>query len=94
MLDIAKAMYYTPTDLKHLDMSKICKLTGKKPLTGNNVSHSQVKTKRRQMPNLQSRRLFNPATGKLEKVTISTRGLRTLAKWMKMGKKYDLRNIK
>jgi large subunit ribosomal protein L28 len=75
-------------------MSKVCQLTGKKPLTGNNVSHSKVKTKRRQMPNLQKRRLLNPATGKMETVKISTRGLRTLAKWLRMGKKYDLRDMK
>jgi len=75
-------------------MSKICKVTGKTPLTGNNVSHSNVKTKRRQMPNLQKRRLLNPATGKMETITVSTRGLRTLAKWQREGKTYDLRELK
>ncbi|MBT4856884.1 50S ribosomal protein L28 [Candidatus Uhrbacteria bacterium] len=75
-------------------MAKVCKFTGKKPLTGNNVSHSKTKTKRRQMPNLQWRNLLNPATGKMERVRISTRGLRTLAKWLSKGKKYDLREMK
>ncbi len=75
-------------------MSKICAVTGKKPLTGNNVSHSKVKTKRRQIPNLQKKRLLNPATGKLTALSVSTRGLRTLAKWLKDGKKYDLRDLK
>lgn len=75
-------------------MSRVCKVTGKTPLTGNNVSHSQVKTKRRQKPNLQKKRMLNPATGKMETVTISTRGLRTLQKWLKEGKTYDLRDLK
>lgn len=75
-------------------MAKICKLTGKKPLTGNNVSHSNRKTKRRQMPNLQRKRLYNPATGTMITVQISTNGLRTLAKWQAEGKQYDLREIK
>lgn len=74
-------------------MSKICKVTGKKPLTGNNVSHSNVKTKRRQMPNLQKKRLLNPATGKVETIQVSARGIRTLTKWKKEGKKYDLRKL-
>jgi len=75
-------------------MSQICKVTGKTPLTGYNVSHSHVKTKRRQMPNLQKKRLLNPATGKMETIRISTRGLRTLAKWQLEGKPYDLRDFK
>lgn len=74
-------------------MAKKCAVTGKKPLTGHNVSHSNVKTKRRQMPNLQKKRLLNPATGKIERILISTRGLRTLAKWKKEGKTYDLRDL-
>lgn len=74
-------------------MSKICAVTGKTPLTGNNVSHSNIKTKRRQMPNLQKRLIVNPATGKKERVLISTRGLRTLMKWAKEGKRVDVTKI-
>lgn len=72
-------------------MAKICAVTGKTPLTGHNVSHSNVKTKRRQFPNLQKRMLVNPATGKPERILISTRGLKTLAKWQAEGKVVDLR---
>ncbi|MBT3230477.1 50S ribosomal protein L28 [Candidatus Uhrbacteria bacterium] len=75
-------------------MSKKCAVTGKKPLTGNNVSHSKVKTKRRQIPNLQKKRLLNPATGRMVTLSVSARGLRTLAKWLKEGKKYDLLKLK
>ena len=80
--------------MKRSNMAKQCKVTGKKPLTGHNVSHSKVKTKRRQMPNLQKKRLLNPATGKMERILVSARGLKTLAKWRKEGKKYDLRDFK
>ena len=74
-------------------MSKICQITGKTPLTGNLVSHSNIKIKTRQMPNLHKKRLMNPATGKLTTIQITARGLRTLAKWQKEGKRYDLRKI-
>ncbi len=77
-----------------MNMGKECKLTGKKPMTSNHVSHSKKKTKRKQLPNLQKKRLVNPATGKTETILISTRGLRTLAKWRSEGKKYDLRDLK
>lgn len=75
-------------------MSKSCKVTGKTALTGNNVSHSNVKTKRRQHPNLQKKRMLNPATGTMETITISTRGLRTIQKWIAEGKDVDLRNYR
>ncbi len=74
-------------------MSQVCAVTGKTPLTGNNVSHSNVKTKRRQMPNLQKRVLVNPATGRKERVLISTRGLKTLMKWANEGKKVDITKL-
>ncbi len=75
-------------------MGKICKVTNKTPLTGNNVSHSKRRTKTRQFPNLQKKRMLNPATGIMTTLTISARGLRTLAKWAKEGKAYDLRDFK
>lgn len=74
-------------------MAKVCVVTGKKPLTGNNVSHSNRKTKRRQMPNLQKKRLFNPVTKQIETILVSTRGMRSLQKWAKEGKLIDLRKI-
>ena len=39
-------------------MAKVCKITGKKPLTGNNVSHANNRTKRKQYPNLQLKRIW------------------------------------
>lgn len=64
-------------------MSKICQVTGKRPTTGHNVSHSNRKTKRRFLPNLFTKKVYNPETGKYEKMKISAHGLRILQKRMK-----------
>ena len=45
-------------------MSKVCKITGKRPRVANNVSKANNKTKRRQLPNLQSKKIFVPELGK------------------------------
>ncbi|PIW37285.1 MAG: 50S ribosomal protein L28 [Candidatus Kerfeldbacteria bacterium CG15_BIG_FIL_POST_REV_8_21_14_020_45_12] len=71
-------------------MGRVCQITGKRFLTGNNVSHSQRKTKKRTKPNLQKKRLMNPATGQKVTVLVSTSALRTLQKWDENGTKYDL----
>lgn len=75
-------------------MSKSCLITGKKTTTGMHVSHSHRRVKRKLHANLQTRRLLNPATGRLVTVTISNRGLRTLKKWDREGKAYDLARLK
>lgn len=59
-------------------MARRCALTGKKPLTGNRVSHSHRKTKRRQLPNIQTKRIYVPELGRSVRVRISTRALRTV----------------
>jgi len=69
-------------------------ITGKKTVSGNNVSHSKRHTKRTFKPNLQNKTLINPATGRPIKMTVSARGLRTLKKWLKEGKKVDLAAFK
>lgn len=74
-------------------MSKICAVTGKKPMVGNNVSHANNKTKRRQMPNLQTRVITDPATGKQQRIMVSGRGLRTLNKWLAEGKALDFKAL-
>lgn len=61
-------------------MSRICQLTGKKPITGNNVSKSNRKTKRWFRPNLHTKRFFVPETGKWVKLKISSSALRTIDK--------------
>ncbi len=74
-------------------MAKKCQMSGKKAKSGNLVSHSQIKTKRRFSPNLQTKKVFNPATGRTMKVTLSTRALKTLSKWQAEGKMFDLRKL-
>ena len=74
-------------------MSRVCMITGRRTRSGHNVSHSQRKTKRTFRPNVHSRKLLNPATGEVMRIRLSTRALRTLAKWDREGKKYDLRKL-
>ncbi len=74
-------------------MAKHCVITKRKSSVGNNVSHSKRRTKRRIYPNLQKRKLINPATGRQISVVISAQGLRTLTKWDNEGKNYDLREF-
>lgn len=61
-------------------MSKVCALTGKKPLTGNNVSHANNKTKRRQLPNLKKKRIWLESEKKWITVRLSTRAIKTVNK--------------
>lgn len=61
-------------------MSKVCQLTGKKPLSGNNVSHANNRSKMRQMPNLKVKKIWVPEENRFVKLKISTRALRTLKK--------------
>lgn len=61
-------------------MSKVCQLTGKKPLSGNNVSHSHNKTKRKQLPNLRTKKIWVEEENKFVTLRISTSALRTLKK--------------
>ena len=59
-------------------MSRICKITGKRPRVGNNVSKANNKTKRKQYPNLQSKRVFIHETGQTVKLKLSTKAIKTL----------------
>ena len=61
-------------------MARVCQLTGKKRITGNNVSHSNIKTKRKFNPNIQEKRIFIPEEGKWIKLKVSTSVLRTMNK--------------
>lgn len=61
-------------------MSRVCDLTGKKALTGNKVSHSNRKTKRRFYPNLHTKRFFIPETQEWITLKVSTSALRTINK--------------
>ncbi len=61
-------------------MSKICQVTGKRPLSGNNVSHAHNKTRRRFLPNLQYKRFWLEKEKRYIKLRISQKGLRLIDK--------------
>ena len=61
-------------------MSKVCQVTGKRPLTGNNVSHAKNRTRRRFLPNLQSHRFWVAAENRFVKLRVSTKGMRIIDK--------------
>ncbi len=61
-------------------MSKVCQLTGKRPITGNNVSHSNAKTKRRFLPNIQKKRFYIPELDQTVSMKVSTKAIKTINK--------------
>jgi large subunit ribosomal protein L28 len=61
-------------------MARVCQVTGKTPITGNSVSHSNIKTKRRFLPNLQTKRFFLTEENKWVTLKLSANGLRTVNK--------------
>jgi large subunit ribosomal protein L28 len=61
-------------------MARVCELTGKKPIVGNKVSHSNIKTKRRFLPNLQTKRYFLAEEDKWITMKISSEAIRTINK--------------
>jgi large subunit ribosomal protein L28 len=61
-------------------MARVCQVTGKKPMTGNNVSHANNKTKRRFLPNLQYRRFWLESENRWISMRVSNAALRTIDK--------------
>jgi large subunit ribosomal protein L28 len=61
-------------------MARVCQVTGKKPITGNYVSFSNIKTKRRFLPNLQKKRFYLAEEDRWITLKISTDGIRTINK--------------
>ncbi|MBQ9600908.1 MAG: 50S ribosomal protein L28 [Neisseriaceae bacterium] len=61
-------------------MAKVCKITGKRPVSGNKVSHAHNKTKRRFLPNLQSRRFWVESENRWIRIRVSNAALRTIDK--------------
>ena len=61
-------------------MARKCEITGKGPLAGNSVSHAHNKTKRRQLPNLQKKRIFVPELNRSVRIRVSTSALRSIDK--------------
>ncbi len=61
-------------------MARVCQVTGKAPMVGNNVSHANNKTKRRFLPNLHYRRFWVESENRFVRLRVSTAGLRIIDK--------------
>ncbi len=61
-------------------MSRVCQVTGKRPLTGNNVSHANNKTRRRFLPNLHVHRFWVESERRFVKLRVSSQGMRIIDK--------------
>ncbi|AVJ29339.1 MULTISPECIES: 50S ribosomal protein L28 [Achromobacter] len=61
-------------------MARVCQVTGKGPMVGNNVSHANNKTKRRFLPNLQSRRFWVESENRWVRLRVSAKAIRTIDK--------------
>lgn len=61
-------------------MSRVCQVTGKRPVTGNNVSHAKNRTKRRFLPNLHHHRFWVEAEKRFVRLRVSSNGMRTIDK--------------
>ncbi|MCK5881299.1 MAG: 50S ribosomal protein L28 [Sinobacterium sp.] len=61
-------------------MSKVCQVTGKRPITGNNVSHAKNRTKRRFEPNLHTHRFWVESEKRFVKLRVSAKGMRIIDK--------------
>ncbi len=61
-------------------MSRVCQVTGKGPITGNNVSHANNKTRRRFLPNIHTKRLWLESEQRFIKLKVSQKGLRIIDK--------------
>ncbi|WP_313135500.1 50S ribosomal protein L28 [Stutzerimonas nitrititolerans] len=61
-------------------MSRVCQVTGKGPVTGNNVSHANNKTRRRFLPNLQHHRFWVESENRFVRLRLSAKGMRIIDK--------------
>ena len=61
-------------------MSRVCQVTGKRPMAGNNVSHAKNRTRRRFLPNLQTHRFWVESEKRFVKLRVSTKGMRIIDK--------------
>jgi large subunit ribosomal protein L28 len=61
-------------------MAKVCQVTGKKPVVGNNVSHSHRRTRRRFLPNLQTHRFWVENENRFVKLSLTPAGMRVIDK--------------
>lgn len=63
-----------------MPMSRVCQVTGKRPLVGNNVSHANNKTRRRFLPNLHNHRFWVESENRFVRLRVSSKGMRIIDK--------------
>lgn len=61
-------------------MARVCQVTGKRPISGNNVSHANNRTRRRFLPNIQTKRFFVPEEDRFVTLKVSAAGIRNITK--------------
>ena len=61
-------------------MARVCQVTGKRPMSGNNVSHAHNKTRRRFLPNIHTHRFWVPSENRWVKLRVSSHGMRIIDK--------------
>ncbi len=75
-----RALESNLASITELTMSRVCQVTGKKPVAGNNVSHANNRTRRRFLPNLQSHKFWVESENRWVKLRVSTKGMRIIDK--------------
>jgi large subunit ribosomal protein L28 len=80
--DLRKIRALSPVWLRILEkiMSKVCQVTGKRPMSGNNVSHAHNKTRRRFLPNLHNHRFWIESEQRWVRLRVSAKGMRIIDK--------------
>jgi len=73
-------------------MSRVCQVTGKRPMSGNNVSHAKNRTRRRFLPNLHTHKFWVEAEKRFVKLRVSSKGMRIIDKKGIESVLQDLRN--
>ena len=79
-LELAKLQTLLFFSHQEFVMARVCQVTGKKPMVGNNVSHANNKTKRRFLPNLHYRRFWVESEGRWVRLRVSNAAVRTITK--------------
>ena len=75
-----RALESNHASITESSMSRVCQVTGKKPVSGNNVSHANNRTRRRFLPNLQSHKFWVESENRWVKLRVSTKGMRIIDK--------------
>ena len=79
IFQVTNSLLPSPSE-KRFIMARVCQVTGKRPISGNTVSHSNIKTRRRFLPNLQKKRYFLAEEDKWITLKLSSEAIRTINK--------------